>query len=189
MKKIAILASGSGTNAERIIRHFSGSAQAVVEVVMSNRADALVLERAKGLGVDALVFSRSDLYDSGKVADELRQRRIDGVVLAGFLWLVPDNILTAYPDRILNIHPALLPKYGGKGMYGDRVHRAVIQAGETESGITIHRVNRHYDSGDILFQARIPVEKDDTPETLAARIHELEYRHYPEIIERELLRW
>ena len=187
MKRIAVFVSGSGSNAERLFSRFRRSDTARVEVMFANRPDIYALERAKKLGLEAVVFNKEE-FSSGKVLDELRKRKIDYIVLAGFLWLMPVAIVQAYAGRILNIHPALLPKYGGKGMYGDRVHRAVIEAGEAESGITIHRVNEKYDDGGIVFQAKVPVSKDDTPESLAAKIHELEYRHFPEIVEQEILK-
>lgn len=187
MKKIAIFASGSGTNAENIIRYFQERGTAAVDLVLCNRPDAGVLERAKNLGVDTVVFSRDQLYNNEGILDLLRSRGIDYIVLAGFLWLVPDYLIRAYDGRIINIHPALLPRHGGKGMYGDRVHRAVIECGDTETGITIHKVNEVYDSGDILVQFRIPVTSGDTPETVAQKVHELEYRYFPEVIENEIL--
>ena len=183
MNNIAILASGSGTNAANIIGYFSNKKIAKVTLVLSNRREAYVLRRAAERNVKSFFFDRTDLYTSGAVIDMLLESKIDFIVLAGFLWLIPDNILNHYKDRIVNIHPALLPKYGGKGMYGDRVHRAVIDNNEKESGITIHYVNGIYDEGDIIFQAKCRVEPDDTPETLAARIHALEYEHYPRVIE------
>lgn len=186
MKKIAIFASGSGTNARNLISYFSTEKGAVVSIVMSNRSDAFVLERARNMSVDTMVFDRTDFYESGKVLDVLLERKIDLVVLAGFLWLVPESLIDRFVGRIVNIHPALLPSYGGKGMYGDKVHRAVIENGERVSGITVHLVNNNYDEGDILFQATCPVLRDDTPGSLAERIHELEYRYYPAVIEKYL---
>jgi phosphoribosylglycinamide formyltransferase 1 len=183
MKNIAIFASGSGTNAENIIKYFSNKKNGRVNLVLSNRRDALVIKRAETFNVPAVIFDRDDFYVTGKVLRILSQYGIDFIVLAGFLWLVPDEIIRAYPARIVNIHPALLPFYGGKGMYGDAVHRAVIDGGSSESGITIHYVNSHYDSGDIIFQAKCSVEPGDTPETLAEKIHQLEYRYYPVVIE------
>lgn len=186
MKKIAIFASGAGTNAERIISHFLTSSLAQVTLVLTNRAQAGVLERADRLGVESVIFDRDTFYNSDLVVDRLREEGIDYVVLAGFLWLVPDNLLAAYPDSIVNIHPALLPKYGGKGMYGDRVHQAVVEAGESESGITIHRVNAHYDSGDILEQHRVALLPGDTAQEVAHKVHALEYAHFAQAIERDL---
>ncbi|NLD62714.1 MAG: phosphoribosylglycinamide formyltransferase [Bacteroidales bacterium] len=186
MKNISILASGNGTNAENIIRYFSNEKKAKVTLVLSNKPQAKVLERAATLGIDAFFFDRSQFYDTGEVLMILRRRETDLVVLAGFLWLVPEDVLEAFRGRIVNIHPALLPRFGGKGMYGDRVHRAVLEAGCKESGITIHYVNEKYDSGDIIFQARCPVLPDDDVNTLAERVHALEYKHYPEVISRLL---
>jgi phosphoribosylglycinamide formyltransferase-1 len=183
MKNIAIFASGSGTNAENIIKYFSNGTTASVCLVLSNRRDAYVIKRAASLNVQSVFFDRKDFYERGTVMNLLRDHRIDFIVLAGFLWLVPSDILTSYENRIVNIHPALLPGYGGRGMYGDRVHEAVIRAGEKESGITIHYVNSEYDAGDIIFQAVCPVLEDDTPADVAARVHALEYKHYPVVIE------
>jgi phosphoribosylglycinamide formyltransferase-1 len=182
MKHISILASGNGTNAENIIRYFSNDKNAKVTLVLSNRPQAKVLERAAALGVDAFFFDRTQFYETGEVLMMLRRRETDLVVLAGFLWLVPGDVIEAFRGRIVNIHPALLPGFGGKGMYGDRVHRAVLDAGCAESGITIHYVNELYDSGDIIFQARCQVLPGDDADTLAQRVHELEYRYYPEVI-------
>jgi phosphoribosylglycinamide formyltransferase-1 len=183
MKNIAIFASGSGTNAENIIKYFSNKKTANVKLVLSNNPDALVIKRAEALNVPVVVFDRNDFYRSEKVLATLVQNKTDLIVLAGFLWLVPKNIIDTFPDRIINIHPALLPLHGGKGMYGDAVHKAVIECRESHSGITIHYVNRHYDSGDVIFQAKCEVEPGDTPAMLASKVHELEYRHFPPIIE------
>ncbi|NSW95215.1 MAG: phosphoribosylglycinamide formyltransferase [Bacteroidales bacterium] len=183
MKHIAIFASGSGSNAENIVRYFSNKITAKVTLILSNKREAYVLKRAEALNVKSVFFERDDLYRTGRVLDILKENHIDFIVLAGFLWLVPDDILEAYRGRIVNIHPALLPSYGGKGMYGDRVHRSVIRNRDSESGITIHHVNEYYDQGDIIFQARCRVDPEDTPESLAAKVHALEYEHYPRIIE------
>ncbi|HOB85304.1 MAG TPA: phosphoribosylglycinamide formyltransferase [Bacteroidales bacterium] len=187
MKNIAIFASGTGTNAENIIKYFSTRNSAKVVLVLSNRREAGVLKRAEALGVNTYFFDRNDFYVSGSVLKHLLQSRIDFIVLAGFLWLVPDNIIKCFEGRLINIHPALLPAYGGKGMYGDRVHRAVIENKDRESGITIHYVNNNYDEGDIVFQAKCKVGQSDTPESLASRIHALEYKYFPEIIEKLIL--
>jgi phosphoribosylglycinamide formyltransferase-1 len=184
MRNIAIFASGSGTNAENIIKYFSNRKTAKVVLVLSNRREAFVLKRAADSNIRSVFFDRNDFYNTVVVLDLLVSNDIDFIVLAGFLWLVPDNILTRYNGRIINIHPALLPKYGGRGFYGDKVHKAVISNHETESGITIHHVNKFYDEGDIIFQARCKVEPSDTPESLAARIHSLEYEHFPRVIEK-----
>jgi phosphoribosylglycinamide formyltransferase 1 len=180
--RIAIFASGSGSNAQRISEFFTGSGLLEISVIYCNNPEAYVLERASLLGIPAVVFDRSTFYNSTSVLDDLKNRDIDWIVLAGFLWLIPAYILKAYPGRIVNIHPALLPAYGGKGMYGMKVHQAVIAAGDAESGITIHYVNEHYDEGNIIFQARCTVNKGDTSEMLAAKIHELEYKHFPVVI-------
>ena len=186
MKKIAILASGEGTNAERIIRYFLEKRTAEVALVIVNKAQAGVLKRAERLSVPSLILTAQDFAD-GKALEILHQYHIDFIVLAGFLLKVPDAILHDYPNKIVNIHPALLPKFGGKGMYGNRVHEAVIAAAEKESGITIHFINGHYDEGDTIFQATCHVMPDDTPETLAARVHALEYEHFPQVIEKILM--
>ena len=186
MDRIAIFASGSGTNAENLIAYFRNRPSAMVGMILSNKPDAYVLERAQNHHISSFVFNRTQLAETGEVLSLLKDNGLTFIVLAGFLWLVPKNILEAFPGRIVNIHPALLPKYGGKGMYGLRVHEAVIRSGDKESGITIHYVNEKYDAGDIIFQARCPVLPGDTPETLASRIHELEYRYYPGIIEKVL---
>ncbi|MDR1763755.1 MAG: phosphoribosylglycinamide formyltransferase [Dysgonamonadaceae bacterium] len=182
MLKIALFASGNGSNAERIVRYFSDNKLDISFIIVSNRSNAFVLERAKSLGVPSYFFGKES-FENGEVLKMLKENGIDGIVLAGFLLKVPDNILKAYPWRIVNIHPALLPKFGGKGMYGSRVHEAVIAAGEKKSGITIHYVNENYDEGQIIFQADCPVSPDDTADTLAAKVHELEYLHYPSVLE------
>lgn len=179
---IALFASGSGSNAENIVRYFAHRPD-LRFVVFCNKPGAGVVERAARLGLPVVMFDRDSLYETGKVLDYLRAHEVSLVVLAGFLWLVPAALVQAYPQRIVNIHPALLPKFGGKGMYGDRVHRAVLAAGEAESGITIHYVNEHYDEGQVIVQARCPVLPGDTPEALAARVHALEYAHYPRVVE------
>ena len=184
MINIAVFASGNGSNAENIIRYFKDNEEIRVALVLSNNKNAYVHTRAKNLGVPSYTFSKDEFDKGDPVLQKLQEYRIDFIVLAGFLLKVPEPILKAYPQRIVNIHPALLPKYGGKGMYGDRVHKAVIQAGEKESGITIHWVNEHYDEGEIIFQARCPVLPSDTPEELAQRIHKLEYEYYPQVIEK-----
>jgi len=187
MKNIAIFASGTGTNAENIIKYFSTRNSAKVVLVLSNRREAGVLKRAEALGVNTYFFDRNDFYVKGSVLEHLLRIRIDFIVLAGFLWLVPDNIIKHFEGRLINIHPALLPAYGGKGMYGDMVHRAVIENNDRESGITIHYVNNKYDEGDIILQVKCKVGSSDTPESLASRVHALEYRYYPEIIEKLIL--
>ena len=188
MKKIAIFASGSGSNAENIIQYFAQKPQFCVKSVFCNVPDAYVLERAKKYRIPSFVFNREEFRNPDKVFRQLQEQEIDFIVLAGFLWLMPSFITAAWPNKIVNIHPALLPAYGGKGMYGHHVHEAVIAAGEKESGITIHYVNDHYDQGAIIFQAKCPVLPTDTPDDLAARVHELEYRYYPQIIAETILR-
>lgn len=182
MIRIAILASGSGTNAENIINYFKDNSKIKVVQVLSNKKDAKVLERAKRLKINALSFDKHDFYESNTIVNLLKQTA-DFIVLAGFLWKVPPVLLNAFPNKIINIHPALLPKYGGKGMYGMHVHQAVVDNEEKESGITIHFVNENYDEGAIIFQAKTVVEPFDTAADVANKIHELEYQFFPVIIE------
>ena len=183
MRNIAIFASGTGTNAENIITYFSNRNTAKVSLVLSNVRQAMVLKRAEAHNTRTVFFERKEFYITGKVLRYLALYKTDFIVLAGFLWLVPESILEQYPGRIINIHPALLPKYGGKGMYGDTVHKAVIGNHDKESGITIHYVNKQYDKGDVIFQEKCKVDPSDTHESLAAKVHALEYAHYPRIIE------
>jgi len=187
MKKIAIFASGSGTNAERIAKYFAENQHIKVSLILSNNKNAFVLDRADRLNIESVAFSKTDFYHSGNVLHILQKNAVDWVILAGFLWLVPENLIQQFPQRILNIHPALLPKYGGKGMYGARVHEAVLENHEKESGITIHFVNGRYDEGQIVFQAKCNVDKHDTPDSLAQKIHQLEYKYFPEIIEKLIM--
>ncbi len=184
MKRIAIFASGSGSNAENIALYFRNSDKARVEAFYCNNPKAFVIERAHRLGIPLMLFNREKFYSGDEVLNDLRSRGIDLIVLAGFLWLVPENLTRAFAGKIVNIHPALLPKFGGKGMYGMAVHKAVIEAGEAESGITIHLIDEVYDRGKILMQAKCPVLPGDTPDSLAERIHNLEYEHFPAAIER-----
>ena len=183
MKKIIVLASGSGSNAENIIKFFKDSDNVKVSYLLSNNPKAYALERAESLGISTKVFSREGFYNNGEVLDFLLGCQPDLIVLAGFLWLVPEDIVKAFPNRIINIHPALLPKYGGKGMYGSKVHEAVLSNGEKESGITIHYVNAHYDEGSTLFQATCAISPEDDVEALMAKIHALEQAHFPEVIQ------
>ena len=185
-KKIVLFASGEGTNAENIIRYFSQKKPAEVVAVFTNRPQAGVLRRAGRLHVPAYVLSRELFSDTDKLIRQLEALGTDLIVLAGFLWKIPPGLIRHYPQRIINIHPALLPAYGGKGMYGRHVHEAVLAAGEKKSGITIHYVNDQYDAGRIVFQAETEVSPGDTPETLAAKIHRLEYLHFPLVIEEVL---
>lgn len=182
-KRIAIFASGSGSNAQKIIEHFKKNDHAEVAIVISNRADAYVLERADNFEIPTHIIFRETFYKSEDTLKLLEQLKIDLIVLAGFLWLVPPNLIDAYSKRIVNIHPSLLPKFGGKGMYGHHVHEAVLAAKEAESGITIHYVNEEFDSGEIIFQAKCKVEKKDTPELLAFRVQQLEYQYFPKTVE------
>jgi phosphoribosylglycinamide formyltransferase 1 len=181
--RIAVFASGSGSNAQRIAEYFSDKGVLEIAAIYCNNPNAFVLERAKLLGIPSVLFNRDTFYHSDAILANLKNREVDWIILAGFLWLIPTNILAEFPGRIINIHPALLPAYGGKGMYGMKVHQAVIAAGDAESGITIHHVNEHYDEGDIIFQARCTIATDDTPELLASKIHELEYEHFPRVIQ------
>ncbi|MFI3314120.1 MAG: phosphoribosylglycinamide formyltransferase [Rikenellaceae bacterium] len=186
MNKIAIFASGTGTNAENIISYFSGSKIAKVALILSNKKESLVIKKAEKLSVESFIFSPTELRETTKVDQLLEDNEIDILVLAGFLLLMPPRLVEKYRGRIINIHPSLLPKFGGKGMYGDAVHKAVIEVGEKESGITIHHVNEKFDSGAIIFQAKCLVDKNDTAHTLALKVRELEMEHFPRIIEREL---
>lgn len=183
MIRLALLASGAGTNAENIIRYFTGHALISTALVVTNDPEAKVLQKAARHQVPVEVFERGEWRAPARILRALQAAQIDYVILAGFLLRIPHDLLEAFPNKILNIHPALLPAYGGKGMYGEHVHKAVISAGEKVSGITIHLVNENYDEGKILFQAECQVMPDDTPETLAKRVHELEYRHFPKVIE------
>lgn len=182
MKRIAVFASGSGSNAENIINFFKDDENIEISCILTNKADAYVLERARKHGVDSMVFNREEFNNSSKILDYLLERNIDFIVLAGFLWLVPNNLIKAYPDKIVNIHPALLPGYGGKGMYGMKVHEAVVANKEQKSGISIHYVNEKYDDGNIIFQASCSIAAEDTPEDVAEKIHALEYEHFPKVI-------
>lgn len=186
MSNIAIFASGNGTNAEKIITHFKNHPKHQVTLVCSNKKNAGVLDKAKNHNIQTFIFNRKDLYESDKVLETLKEYHANFIVLAGFLWLMPDNITKTYNRRIINIHPALLPKYGGKGMYGMNVHRAVLEANDKKSGITIHWVNEKYDDGDIIFQATCDITPEDTDISLAGKVHQLEYRHFPVIIEQLL---
>lgn len=182
-KNIAIFASGSGSNAENIIRYFQGNDSVQVSLILSNKSDAYVLERAHRLKVPSNVFPKEDWLAGDEILAVLQEHRIDFVVLAGFLIRVPNLLLYAYPNKIINIHPALLPKFGGKGMYGDCVHKAVVAAGEKVSGITIHYINERYDEGNTIFQATCPVLPEDTSEEVAKKVHALEYKYFPLVIE------
>ncbi len=186
MKKIAIFASGSGTNAQNIIEFFNKSGSAKVEIILTNNKKAYVLERAFKFSIKTYIFDKKEFYETDNIVNILQDMHIDLIVLAGFLWLVPFNLLNMFQGKIINVHPALLPKYGGKGMYGNRVHQAVIENHEMYSGITIHYVNERYDEGSIIFQEKCGINLNETPETLALKVHELEYKYLPVIIERIL---
>lgn len=186
MKKninIAIFASGNGSNAENITNHFSKNDHIKPTCILCNNDKAFVLERAKKLNLDTLVFNRQDFKDGSKILKFLEEKETDIIVLAGFLWLIPEYLTEKYNGRILNIHPALLPKFGGKGMYGMNVHQAVWENKETESGITIHAIDQNYDKGETIFQAKVAISATDTPETIAEKVHALEYKHFPTVIE------
>ena len=186
-KNIVIFASGSGSNAQRLLEHFEHHPAIRVAALFSNNPKAYALKRAETFHVPAFLFTRDEFYNTDKVLEQVQQFNPDLIVLAGFLWLVPNNLLRAFPNRIINIHPALLPKYGGKGMHGINVHSAVLQAQEPESGITIHYINEEYDKGEFILQERCTVQATDTPEELAARVLQLEHKHLPEVVERLLL--
>jgi len=182
LKRLAILASGSGSNAEKIMEHFQNSEKATIALVASNKTDAYVLERAKKFNVPTFTFTRKEM-DAGVLLEKLQAEKINWVILAGFLLKIPAELTRAFPNHMVNIHPALLPKYGGKGMYGANVHEAVKAAGEKETGITIHLVNENYDEGKIVFQAHTTLDPLDTPDSIAAKVHELEHRYFPKVIE------
>ena len=181
---IAIFASGSGSNAENIIRYFSEKPNFNFPFIISNKPDAFVHERAKKMQIPSFTFTRDEFSGGEKVLDFLIKHNIDCIVLSGFLLKIPQNLIDVFPYKIINIHPALLPKYGGKGMFGHHVHEAVVASGDTESGITIHYVNTNYDEGNIIFQAKCPVFTTDTPELIAEKVHALEYEFFPKIIEK-----
>lgn len=185
--RLAIFASGSGTNAEEIFKYFQNHPSIEVVLLLSNNPQAFALQRARNFGIDAKVFDRPQFKESTIVLDWLQEKKVTHVVLAGFLWLIPAYLIKAYPHHIINIHPALLPNHGGKGMYGMKVHEAVKLAGDVKTGITIHAVDDKYDEGEIIFQATCPVHVDDTPEQIAHKVHTLEYKHYPAVIERWVL--
>ena len=185
--KIVLFTSGSGTNAEKIIEHFKDHPLIRVVLLLSNNPNAFALERAKKYKVPARVFSKQQFHES-EVLAWLQEREITHIVLAGFLWLIPAHLIKAFPHQIVNIHPSLLPKYGGKGMYGSRVHEAVVAAGERETGITIHEVDAVYDEGKILFQTQCSVEPSETPQQVADKVHALEYANYPKVVEQWILK-
>jgi phosphoribosylglycinamide formyltransferase 1 len=186
--RIAIFASGSGTNAEEIMKYFQHNSSVKVVLLLSNNPEAYALERAKKFNVPSRVFNREQWKSTECVLEWLAEKKVTHIVLAGFLWLVPTSLIKAFSGKIVNIHPALLPKHGGKGMYGMKVHEAVKTSGDTETGISIHVVNEHYDEGELLFQAKCPVVDSDTPATIAQKVHQLEYKHFPSVIEQWLKR-
>ncbi|WP_166336247.1 phosphoribosylglycinamide formyltransferase [Sphingobacterium chungjuense] len=188
-KRIAIFASGSGSNAQKIMEHFKYSDLAEVAIVLSNNPDAYVLQRADNFEIPSHIFDKTVFYQTNEIVDLLKRLEVDMVVLAGFLLLVPENLLQAFPNKIINIHPALLPKFGGKGMYGDRVHKAVLAAGEKEHGITIHFVNEHFDEGEVIYQGRFAVDAGDTLEIIKFKGQQLEHLHYPKVIENLLKKY
>ena len=186
MTRLAIFASGNGSNAENITRYFSENDEIKPVIFVSNKKEAFVHERARKLGIPSYTFSKNEFDEGTLIVQKLREYEVDFVILAGFLLKISQPILDAFPDKIVNIHPALLPKFGGKGMYGSHVHRAVVEAGECESGITIHYVNENYDEGGVIFQARCEVLASDTSDDVAGKVSELEHRHFPRVIERVL---
>jgi phosphoribosylglycinamide formyltransferase-1 len=187
MKRIVIFASGSGTNAENLITFFQNRDNVSVIQVLTNNPHAKVLDRCKKLGVSAFSFNRIAFSKTQDVLNLLKTTQPDLIILAGFLWKFPEHILNEFPNRVINIHPALLPKYGGKGMYGMHVHEAIVANNESETGITIHYVNEHYDEGTTIFQATCEVLSSDTAEDVATKIHELEMEHFPKVVEELLL--
>ncbi|MBT3173703.1 MAG: phosphoribosylglycinamide formyltransferase [Lentimicrobiaceae bacterium] len=187
MKNIVIFASGNGTNAERIVTYFEDNNNITTSCIFTNNPKAGVIERANKLSVNIQVFNRDDFYKTERILNNIKSHSPDLIVLAGFLWLIPEYLIDGYNGKIINIHPALLPKFGGKGMYGMSVHKAVIEASEKESGITIHYVNKHYDEGQIIFQKSCKLDMGETPKSLSNKIHELEHKYFPEVIN-ELLK-
>ena len=187
MKRLVLFASGSGSNVENISKYFEKRDDVVVEAVFTNKRDAYVIDRCNRLNINVIYFNKVAFSGTGFVLNMLRCIDPDLVILAGFLWKIPSEIVRAFEGRIINIHPALLPKFGGKGMYGMNVHQAVKQSLEKESGITIHYVDEHYDEGNIIFQASVALESTDSPEDIAEKVHQLEYLHYPQIIEQLLV--
>lgn len=187
MFKLAILASGTGSNAINICKYFTNHPQISVATICTNNPGAPIMDSSKALGIDTYLFDRQSFYHSSDVMDYLEGLEVNCIILAGFLWLVPEKIIQSFPGRIINIHPSLLPKYGGKGMFGNRVHQAVMDAHEADSGITIHLVDEAYDQGEILFQAKCPINDGDSIEQLKQSIHALEHQYFPKVIEAYLL--
>ena len=182
-KRIAIFASGSGSNAQKIMEHFKRNAEAEVVLVLTNNAQAYVLQRADNFEIPSHIFNRKEFYETDDVIRLLKNLQVDLIVLAGFLWLVPETLLKAFPNKIINLHPALLPKHGGKGMYGDHVHKAVLAAGDEESGITIHFVSENFDEGEVIHQSKFKIEPGDNLEVVKFKGQQLEHQHFPKVIE------
>jgi phosphoribosylglycinamide formyltransferase-1 len=182
-KRIAIFASGSGSNAQKIMEHFKRSAEAEVVLILTNNPQAYVLQRADNFEIPSHIFTRQEFYETDEIIRMLKTLQVDLIVLAGFLWLVPQSLLAAFPNKIINLHPALLPKYGGKGMYGDNVHKAVLAAGEEESGITIHFTNAEFDEGEIIHQSKFKIEPGDNLEMIKFKGQQLEHQYFPKVIE------
>ena len=185
-KRITIFASGSGSNAQKIMEHFKKHVDAEVVIVLTNNPEAYVLQRADNFEIPSHIFDKAEFYTTNSVVDLLKNLQIDLIVLAGFMWLIPQNLLKAFPNKIINIHPALLPKFGGKGMYGDRVHHAVMDAKEEESGITIHFVDENFDEGEIIHQSRFRIESGDDLEMIKFKGQQMEHLHYPKVVEQLL---
>jgi phosphoribosylglycinamide formyltransferase-1 len=182
-KRIAIFASGSGSNAQKIMEHFKRNAEAEVVLILTNNPQAYVLQRADNFEIPSHIFTRREFYETDDVIRLLKNLQVDLIVLAGFLWLVPESLLKAFPNKIINLHPALLPKHGGKGMYGDHVHKAVLAAKEEESGITIHFVSENFDEGEIIHQSRFKIDSSDNLEVVKFKGQQLEHQHFPRVIE------
>lgn len=185
-KRIAIFASGSGSNAQKIMEYFKKHQDADIAIVLTNNPEAYVLQRADNFEIPSHIFDKHEFYKTDDIVKLLKNLQIDLIVLAGFLWLIPENLIKAFPNKIINIHPALLPKYGGKGMYGDKVHQAILDAGEEESGITIHFINEHFDEGETIHQSRFKIEKGDDIEMIKFKGQQLEHLHYPKVVEQLL---
>ena len=182
-KRIAIFASGSGSNAQKIMEHFKRNSEAEVVLILTNNPQAYVLQRADNFEVPSHIFTRREFYETDEVIRLLKNLQVDLIVLAGFLWLVPVALLKSFPNRIINLHPALLPKYGGAGMYGDHVHKAILANKEEESGITIHFVNEQFDEGEIIHQSKFKIDKDDNLEMVKFKGQQLEHHHFPRVVE------
>lgn len=186
--RIAIFASGSGTNAEEIFKYFQHHPEIEIVLLLSNNPEAYALVRAQNYGTDSKAFNRAQFKESGDVLKWLNEKQVTHIVLAGFLWLIPEYLIQAFPERIVNIHPALLPDFGGKGMYGMKVHEAVKSSNRKKTGITIHLVNEKYDDGKVLAQESCDLQDEDTPDDIANKVHQLEYLHYPRVIEKWILK-